>query len=94
MNLLVGIPGRPKRLKFFYKQEAGRGHGGERALLIGSHRVLLGYDPPFPLIFLNLEGEWVQNKKGNKVLDREVNHKLSFRGTWFYMDGRWYHPLR
>lgn len=36
--------------------------------------------PPFSLI-LSLDGEQVQNKKGNKV-DGEVNHNLS-KGTWF-----------
>ena len=44
------------------------------------HRVLLCFNLPFPLMLLSLEGQ-VQNKKGNKVLDKEVDHKLG-RGTW------------
>ena len=40
------------------------------------HRVLLCFNPPFSLMFLNLEEGQVQNRKGNKVMDREVNHKL------------------
>ena len=37
------------------------------------------------LMLLNLDGEMVQNKKGNKVLDRQVSRKLS-RGTHFQGD--------
>ena len=45
------------------------------------HWVLLGFNPPFSLILLNLENRcWT--RKGAIVLDRDVNHKLS-RGTWF-----------
>ena len=45
------------------------------------HRVPLHFKPTFSLILLSLEEGQVQNQKGNKVLDREVNHKL-FTGTW------------
>ena len=38
----------------------------------------------FSLILLNLEGN-VWDKRGDKVLNREVNHKLS-RGTQFQGD--------
>ena len=83
-----------KGSSFSINKRQAEGMVGRGSLLGRPHRVLLGYDPPFSLIFLNLEGEWVQNKKGNMVLDREINHKLGFRGTWFYMDGEWYYPLR
>lgn len=51
--------------------------------------VLLGFSPPFSLIFLSPEGNRiVGTKKGNKVLEREMNRKLvrgaRFLGTWFY----------
>ena len=36
-------------------------------------------------MLLNLDGEMVQNKKGNKVLDREVSRNLG-RGTHFQGD--------
>ena len=39
------------------------------------HRVLLHFNLPFSLMLLNLEKRQVQNKKENKVLDREVNYK-------------------
>lgn len=38
--------------------------------LVGPHRVLLSFNPPFALILLSLEG------------NRYYNHKLS-GGTWF-----------
>ena len=38
------------------------------------HSILLDYNPFFSFIFLKLDGEPVQDKKGNKVLVREVNH--------------------
>ena len=38
--------------------------------------------PPFSLILLNFEGNRGWDKKGNEVLGREINHKLS-GGTWF-----------
>ena len=42
LNVLFGTQGRPRRLKFFYGQEASGGH--ERMSLPGRpHRVLLGY---------------------------------------------------
>ena len=46
----------------------------------GIHRVLLSFNPPFSLILLNPNGNRADKKGNNKVLDREVNHKLS-RGT-------------
>ena len=46
------------------------------------HRVLLHFNTPFSLILLSLEEGQVQNKKGNKVLDTEVNHRLG-RGILF-----------
>ena len=46
------------------------------------HRVLLHFSLPFSLMLLNLEKRQVQNKKENKVLDREVNYKPG-RGTQF-----------
>ena len=57
---------------------------GRQALSWEDLRLLLGYNPSphFSLILFSLEGEEVWDKKGNKVLDREVNHKLS-RGTQF-----------
>ena len=41
----------------------------------------LHFKSTLSLILLSLEEGQVQNQKGNKVLDREVNHKL-FTGTW------------
>ena len=44
----------------------------------------LPFAPPPPL-FLDTphsQGKWGQDKKGNKGLDREINHKLG-RGTQF-----------
>ena len=40
--------------------------GGPEVLLYpGSpHRVLLGFNPPFSLILLNLEGNWGMTRKG------------------------------
>ena len=28
----------------------------------------------------------IEDKNGNKVLDRDINHELGFRGTWFQRD--------
>ena len=61
------------QLRFFYRQNTGGSHGG---------KVLLRFDPPFSLTPLSLEEGLVQSKKGNKVLDREANHKVG-RGTQF-----------
>ena len=41
------------------------------------HRILLSYNLLFALILLNFEWEQVLDTKGNKVLDRKVNH------SWF-----------
>ena len=53
----------------------------------GPHRVLLGFNAPFPLILLNPEGDRGWDKKENEDLDREVNlnwaGELNFRGTHF-----------
>ena len=46
------------------------------------HRALHSFNSPFSLILLNLEGGKVQERKGSKDLDREVNHKPS-RETQF-----------
>ena len=46
LNLLHGTWGRPRRLKFFYRQEAGRGYGG--SVLGRPHRALLGYKSKSP----------------------------------------------
>ena len=49
-------------------------------------RVLLGFSLPYSLILLNPKGnrnrEKCRHKKENRVLDREVSHKLS-RGSQF-----------
>ena len=50
----------------------------------GPHRVLLDFNPPFSFILFDPKGNRA-DKKWNKVLDREVNHKLN-RGTQFYGD--------
>ena len=47
--------------------------GGEWGGGIESSCVLVS---SFSLTLLSLEEGQVQNKKGNQVLDREVNHKL------------------
>ena len=47
--------------------------------------VLLGFSPPFLWYSSILRGGADVNKKGDKILDREVNHKLckelGFRAT-------------
>ena len=54
---------RSRKLKFFScKQETGV---MERLLYLGRpHRVLLGFNPPFSLMFLNLEGNRCRTRKG------------------------------
>ena len=63
LNLPFGIQGRSRRLKpFSYKQEIG---DTERlSCLGGSHRVLLGFSPPFSLLLLSLEGNRCWQRKG------------------------------
>ena len=85
LNLFFGTWGRPRRLKFFYNQEAGRGHREGRFVPERPSRVLLGDNFLFFFfffLFLNPGEEQVWNEKGNKVLDTEINHKLS-GGTQF-----------
>ena len=74
LSLLFRTQGKPRRLKPFStnkKQGTLKPFAPWRA-----HKVLLGYSL-FSLILFNLEGE---QKKGNAVLDREINHKLR-KGT-------------
>ena len=78
LDLLFGTWGRPRRLKFSYKQEAGWGNGG--SVKGRPHKALLSYSYPFSLLLLSPEREHMRNKKENKVLDRQVNSKLH-RGT-------------
>ena len=53
------------------------------------HKVLLGIVPLFLDTPQSL-GEWGWDKKGNKVLNRDINHKLTwgtqFQGTQFQLD--------
>lgn len=65
----------------------------EGLLYLGmSYRVLLGFSLPFSLILLNPKGHRnrhkCRHKKENKVLDREVSHKLS-RGS--VLAGQFHH---
>ena len=54
----------------------------------GSHRVLLTFDFPFSVIFLNLEGNTCWTRKGIKFwIERIIVNsaeELSFRGTQFH----------
>ena len=81
LSLLLGIRGRPRRLKpFSMNKKQGPWQG------FCTWEVLAGSCSFFqsPLFFDNPqsweEQEW--DKKGNKFLDRKINHKLS-RGTRF-----------
>ena len=78
--LLFGTQGRPRRLKLSINKKQGTQR--DFCTWEGPDWVLLAFNPPFSLIFLNPEGNRGQNKEENKVLDREVNYKLG-RGTQF-----------
>ena len=64
---------------FLYKEETGNTEG---LLYLGRHhRILLVSSPTF----LDMPQSWGKqglDQKGNEVVDREDNHKLS-RGAWF-----------
>ena len=53
----------------------------------GPHRVLLGFNCPFSLIFLNPEGNRCKTRKAIKYwIERLIINlagRLDFRGTWF-----------
>ena len=55
--------------------------------LDGLHRILLGFNPSFSLIFLNLEGKSYGTRKRIKFwikkLVRNSAVEFSFKSTWF-----------
>ena len=53
-----------------YKQETG---DTERLLCLGSPQVLLGFNPLFSLILLNLEENRCWTRKEIIILDRDVS---------------------
>lgn len=81
LNLLFGTQGRPRRLKFFYR---GNGTVTVSEGKLGPAWLQL---PLFLFLLLYPEGKQMRNKKENKALDREVNHKLGGGtqswGIWF-----------
>ena len=81
LNLPFGTQGRSGRLESFaYTQEMG---DPGKLVCPGDNRVLLGFTLPFSLILLNLEENRSYIRKGIIILGRDINHELSFRGTWF-----------
>ena len=60
----------------------------ERLLYLGGpHRVLLGFNPPFSFMLLNIEGNRCRTRKGIRFwIERStinLAEELSFRGTQF-----------
>ena len=68
------------RVFCLHTQEMGE---PERLACPGDNSVLLGFTLPFSLILLNLEENRSYIRKGTIILGRDINHELSFRGTWF-----------
>ena len=81
LNLPFGTQGRSGKLEAFaYTREMG---DPERLACPGDNRVLLGFTLHFSSILLNLEENRSYIRKGTIILGRDINHELSFRGTWF-----------
>lgn len=81
LNLLFDTQRRPRRLKsFFYKQEIGDMY--LPFCTKNNFRALLSFFDTS-----QSWAEWGLNKKGNKVLEREVYHKIvretRYLETWF-----------
>ena len=84
--LLFGTYGRSKKIKPF---PMNKNEGDMEGLwyLDGLHRILLGFNPSFSLIFLNLEGKSYGTRNRIKFwikkLVRNSAVEFSFKSTWF-----------